>query len=168
MAVMLVLSADAASTFDAETVTAPSVSTCESVMVASSPLPMTLLAYTSAMATLMDAAPAPPAATLAEASTAKMSDRSSALTVTAPGASTSLPPLMLASTVLEVVLIAATRLTATLTDTAPAPPAETPTAKANASIWLSAEASTLTAPPVVSTMESSMLASRLPPISFCA
>ena len=47
-------------------------------------------------------------------------------------------------------------------------PADTPTAWPNASMVLSAKAPTITAPPVVFTVESSMVASRLPPMVFSA
>ncbi len=75
---------------------------------------------------------------------------------------------MLASIELPMMLVAATALSATLTDTAPAPPADTPTAKATESTWLSAKASTVTAPAVVCTTESSIVASRLPAMMFWA
>ena len=101
-----------------------------------------------------------------------MSDTSVALTVTAPSAAslavTMLPSLMLASAELVVVLVAPTPAKATLNDAPPAPPKARPTATPIANTWLSATASTVISPPVLSTVESSMVASRLPPIVFWA
>ena len=75
---------------------------------------------------------------------------------------------MLASTVLAVVLVAATPAMATLNDAPPAPPKDKPTATPRAWTRLSAYASTVISPPVLSTVESSMVASRLPPMVFSA
>ena len=161
-----------ASTLDAITAIAPEVSTSEPSMLASSEPAMLLLAKTPAPAMFKEKPPAPPADTAAATRTARMSEVSVALTVTAPSvallASTSLPPLMLASTELVVVLFAPTPARATLNDAPPAPPKARPTATPIANTWLSADASTVISPPVLSTVESSMVASRLPPIVFWA
>ena len=122
----------------ASTVTKPAVFTVELSMVASKALPMLFSATVSATPTLTEPAPAPPAATVADVRTARMSDQSSASTVTAPApVEVIVLPVMLASIELVVVLLATTPARATLTDTPPAPPVDNPTAWPNELIVLS-------------------------------
>ena len=151
----------------AATVTAPPTMACESSIVASKLPPISFSATVTATATLTEAVPEPPAAIDAAASTARMSDSSCASSVMSPGAATTLRT-MLASVEPVVVLKATTPAAATCTDTAPAPPAEIAAERANAWMPASDTAFTATPPPVVSTVESSIVASVSPSMRFSA
>jgi len=101
-----------------------------------------------------------------------MSETSCAWTVTAPlvtsSASTSLLPLMLASTALPMRLVAATALSATLIDTPPRAAGRYADRQAESSDGVVGKGLTVTAPLLVATVESSMVAVRLPPMLFSA
>ena len=143
-----------------------SASTSDASMAARVVPPILFSETEAAMVTLTEAAPAPPADKEAEVMIAWMLDRSCASTQTLPAELTVLP-VILASTKLVVAFLAKTTLAETLTDTPPAPPAATPTAWPNALMAVSAKASTVTAP-VVLTVESPMVASNVLPIMFSA